>query len=132
MKISEKVRLATGLIQKSNSGAQKVEKMAQELETTPHFLQQISGQLRKSGLLNTIHGPGGGVVQPKDKTSCTMFEICLSLGSAQTQSNDPIQAKLNDFLKTYTVFYNTVDKANVGEVISINDQSSSVNEDLAA
>jgi DNA-binding IscR family transcriptional regulator len=121
MKISEKVRLGVGLIQKSKSEAQKVEKMAQELETTPHFLQQVSGQLRRSGLLNTVHGPGGGVVQPKDKKSCSMYEICQSLGCAQTDSDDPIQMNLNGFLRNYTVFYNAEDATQT--VVKANDSS---------
>jgi DNA-binding IscR family transcriptional regulator len=110
MKVSEKVRLATGLIEISGTSTKKVEHIAKELKTTPHFLQQISGQLRKSGLIDTVHGPGGGIHKPSARTTCSLYEIFESLGCAQKDDdNNQVQCALNTFSKDYLIHY---DKTN--------------------
>jgi DNA-binding IscR family transcriptional regulator len=106
MKVSEKLKLATNLIERATSSTQKVESLAKDMDTTPHFLQQISGQLRKSGLIETVHGPGGGVQKPAGRLVCSLYDICKSLGCSNEDSGNPVQSKVNEFLKNSLVYYN--------------------------
>ena len=49
-------------------------------ETSPEFLEQIFFRLKKSGIINSVRGPGGGFVMNRRPEEITVKEIFDAVG----------------------------------------------------
>lgn len=57
-----------------------IKKIAAEEEISPEFLEQIFFRLKKSGIINSVRGPGGGFIMKRDPAQVSVKEIFDAVG----------------------------------------------------
>lgn len=57
-----------------------IKTIAAEEDISPEFLEQIFFKLRKSGIINSVRGPGGGFLLDRDPATVTTKEIFEAVG----------------------------------------------------
>lgn len=57
-----------------------IKTIAAEEEISPEFLEQIFFKLRKSGIINSVRGPGGGFLLDRDPSTVSAREIFEAVG----------------------------------------------------
>ncbi|TVQ41010.1 MAG: Rrf2 family transcriptional regulator [Spirochaetaceae bacterium] len=84
MRVTTKGRYALRAITKlamSNSPKPvPIKRIAAEEEISPEFLEQIFFRLKKSGIINSVRGPGGGFIMNRDPAEVTVKEIFDAVG----------------------------------------------------
>lgn len=79
MRITTKGRYAlramTNLALSNQDRPKAIKVIAAEEEISPEFLEQIFFRLKKSGVINSVRGPGGGFILNKDPEEISVKDI---------------------------------------------------------
>ena len=98
MRVTTKGRYALrALVKLALDGSEKpipIKRLAEAEEISPEFLEQIFFRLKKSGIIDSVRGPGGGFVlrmDPEDITTRAIFDAVgegIELTPCTTPSNN--------------------------------------------
>jgi Rrf2 family iron-sulfur cluster assembly transcriptional regulator len=84
MRITTKGRYAlraiTNLAMKGTDRPVPIKTLAAEEEISPEFLEQIFFKLKKSGIISSVRGPGGGFVLEQDPEDVSVKDIFEAVG----------------------------------------------------
>lgn len=92
MKLNKKLEIGINAIaalkkRGANTGPVKTALLAEEIGTTPNFLEQIMRNLRVSGIVSVQRGPGGGYSLNHDP-ELTAYAVAKAVGRFPDNLND--------------------------------------------
>ena len=74
------LRAITNLAMADTDKPVPIKQIAGDEEISPEFLEQIFFKLKKSGIISSVRGPGGGFVLEKDPSDVTVKDIFDAVG----------------------------------------------------
>ena len=74
------LRAITNLAMAASDRPVPIKQIAGEEEISPEFLEQIFFKLKKSGIISSVRGPGGGFILEKDPEEVTVKDIFDAVG----------------------------------------------------
>ncbi len=74
------LRAITNLAMADTDKPIPIKQIAGDEEISPEFLEQIFFKLKKSGIISSVRGPGGGFVLEKDPSDVTVKDIFDAVG----------------------------------------------------
>lgn len=74
------LRAITNLAMKGTDRPVPIKTIAAEEEISPEFLEQIFFKLKKSGIISSVRGPGGGFVLEQDPAEISLKNIFDAVG----------------------------------------------------
>ena len=82
MKLNKKVELGIKAVNalKKYGNPVRTQDLAVEIGTTQHFLEQIMRNLRTSGIVVSVRGPGGGYRLVTSTTPVTAYDVARAVG----------------------------------------------------
>lgn len=120
MKISTKGRyglmLLVDLAANGSSAPVSLKSIADRLELSEHYLEQLIAPLRNAGLVRSIRGAYGGYVLNKNKSEITVKDIILTL-------EGPVEIVDSDLVDGFDVLWERLRTAVLGvmESLTLND-----------
>jgi Rrf2 family protein len=73
------IRAASNLAGRSEYGPVALKTIAREEHIPPRYLEQLMNRMRRSGILRSSRGPGGGYVLTKPPSDITLGEIISAI-----------------------------------------------------
>lgn len=112
MRITTKGRYAlraiTNLALSNQDRPKPIKDIAAEEEISPEFLEQIFFRLKKSGIIASVRGPGGGFSMKKDPAEVTVKDIFEAVGEGlwltPCTSDDPEACERKDTCLVHDVW----------------------------
>ena len=74
------LRAMTNLAMADTDRPVPIKRIASEEEISPEFLEQIFFKLKKSGIISSVRGPGGGFTLEKDPADVSAKDIFEAVG----------------------------------------------------
>jgi Rrf2 family transcriptional regulator, iron-sulfur cluster assembly transcription factor len=74
------LRAITKLAMHADSRPIPIKRLAEEEEISPEFLEQIFFRLKRSGIIGSVRGPGGGFVMKRTPQEISVKEIFDAVG----------------------------------------------------
>ncbi len=74
------LRAITNLALSGSDRPVPIKQIAAEEEISPEFLEQIFFKLKKSGIISSVRGPGGGFTLEKDPSEVSVKDIFDAVG----------------------------------------------------
>ena len=74
------LRAITNLAMAGSDRPVPIKQIAGEEEISPEFLEQIFFKLKKSGIISSVRGPGGGFILEKDPAEVSVKNIFDAVG----------------------------------------------------
>lgn len=90
MRINKKLELAIRAVKalQTKNSPTRTSDLAVQIGTTLHFLEQIMRNLRTSGIVLSIRGPGGGYVLARAGAEVTASDVARAVGSLSNNGLD--------------------------------------------
>ncbi|MFW5689113.1 MAG: RrF2 family transcriptional regulator [Spirochaetota bacterium] len=74
------IRAITNLAMANSDRPVPIKQIASEEEISPEFLEQIFFKLKKSGIISSVRGPGGGFILERDPSEVSVKDIFDAVG----------------------------------------------------